>query len=98
LRKQELLAEYLQKLSEDDLERAVRWFAGALKDPQKHPEPLQVGWATIRLTLMTMGRLREAEYRQISRSQNDMGRTAFLVKQRVSANLPKGGTVALQDI
>lgn len=98
LRKQELLAEYLQKLSEDDLERAVRWFAGALEDPQKHPEPLQVGWATIRQTLMTMGRLREAEYRQISRSQNDMGRTAFLVLQRVSANLSKGGTVALQDI
>lgn len=81
LRKQEYLAEYLHGLEGDDLARAVRWFGGQLDDPSS--APLNVGWSIIRRTLLELTGIREQEYRAISRSQNDLGRTAFLVLQRV---------------
>lgn len=97
LKKQELLAEYLQKLPESEVERAVRWFAAILDDPTLQAPPLQTGWATIRQALLGVSGMREAEYRQIARSQNDTGRTAFLVLQRREGVNDSGG-VALTDV
>ena len=52
--------------------------------------PLNVGWSIIRRALLELSGIREHEYRAISRSQNDLGRTAFLVLQRAPAS---GGVV-----
>jgi DNA ligase 1 len=85
LQKQEHLATYLQALTDEDLLRAVRWLAGNLEDPTKQARSLNVGWAIMRRALLELSGLREAEYRAISRSQNDAGRTAYLVLQRSTA-------------
>jgi DNA ligase-1 len=91
LKKQELLAEYLRKVPEQEVERVVRWFAAILDDPTLQVPPLHTGWATIKQALLGVSGLREAEYRQIARSQNDTGRTAFLVLQRMAESMPSGG-------
>ncbi len=82
LKKQGYLAVFLQSLSKDHLATATRWFAGLLSDPATGTAPLNVGWALIRRSLLEMSALREHEYRAISRSQNDTGRTAYLVLQQ----------------
>jgi DNA ligase-1 len=82
LKKRDLLAAYLATQSGQDLARAVRWFSAQLDDPTLHLQPLQTGWAVIRRTLLELSGLREAEYRSISRSQADTGRTARLVLER----------------
>lgn len=96
LKKQDHLAAYLQALEGDDLARAVRWFGGQLEDPSQ--APLNVGWSIIRRVLLERSGLREHEYRTISRSQNDLGRTAFLVLQRAPASPTAGTGVTLADI
>ena len=94
LRKQEHLASYLRGLSADDLAHAVRWFSGQLEEPGR--APLNVGWAIIRRALLELSGLREHDYRAISRSQNDTGRTAFLVLQH--ARVPGHADATLGDI
>lgn len=89
LNKQRLLADYLQTLPESELARAVRWLAGSLDDPRLSQTALHTGWATIRQSLIAATGMREAEFRRLSRSQNDAGRTAALVLQYLSKeNLP----------
>lgn len=95
LKKQARLAEYLAGLGEEDLPRAVRWFSAVLEDPAGGGVPLQVGWAVIRQALMGVSGMREAEYRSISRSQNDTGRTAYLVLQRAQGLSAAGEDVSL---
>ncbi|WP_265595357.1 ATP-dependent DNA ligase [Verrucomicrobium sp. BvORR106] len=85
LKKRAHLAEYLQQQSDGDLSRAVRWFSAMLEDPVLQLPPLQTGWSVIRRTLLELSGLREAEYRVISRSQADTGRTARLVLDRALA-------------
>jgi DNA ligase-1 len=96
LKKQEHLAGFLRNLEGDDLARAVRWFGGQIDDPSR--APLNVGWSIIRRALLELSGIREHEYRAISRSQNDLGRTAFLVMQR--APVPAGNVpvATLADI
>lgn len=82
LKKRAHLAEFLQRQSGGDLARAVRWFSAQLEDPVLQLPPLQTGWSVIRRALLELSGLREAEYRVISRSQADTGRTARLVLVR----------------
>lgn len=82
LKKQDELSDYLQQLPEKEVPRAVRWFSANLDDPSVELPPIQTGWATIKAALLSVSGLREKEYRSISRSQNDTGRTAFLVLGR----------------
>lgn len=86
LKKRAALANYLRQLSGPELARAVRWFSAQLEDPVKQLAPLQTGWSVIRRTLLELSGLRETEYRAISRSQADTGRTARLVLERAQAS------------
>ncbi len=78
-KKTTLLAEYLRGLPDTDLPLAVRYFAGLHFDPAAGEAPLNAGWAVLRRALQALSGLGEAEFRAVSRSQADAGRTAFLV-------------------
>ncbi len=84
LKKRDALAAYLSNVPASDLARAVRWFFTTLDDPAEQAAPLQIGWAVIRRTLLEVSGLPEQEYRAISQSQADLGRTAYLVLQRAA--------------
>ncbi len=98
LKKQEHLATCLGALRGEELATAARWFSGSLDDPAAQASPLQVGWAVIRRALLQASQLREHEYRTISRQQADTGRTAFLVLQRRTREIPEGSTITIPDI
>lgn len=78
-KKTALLADYLRGLSDPDLPLAVRYFAGLHFDPAAGEAPLNAGWAVLRRALQALSGLGEAEFRAVSRSQADAGRTAFLL-------------------
>jgi len=83
LKKVALLADYLRALEREvDLETAVRYCAGMLFDPAGGEGPLNTGWAIIRRALQELSGLSDTEYRALSRSQADAGRTAYLVLGR----------------
>lgn len=82
LKKVALLADYLRALSEADLILAVRYCSGMTSDPAADAAPLNTGWALIRRALQEVSGVSDVEYRSISRSQADAGRTAYLVLQR----------------
>lgn len=84
LKKVEKLSEYLRELEEADLVRAARYCAGMTSDPAAGEAPLNTGWALIRRALQEVSGVSDVEYRAISRSQADAGRTAFLVLQRAA--------------
>jgi DNA ligase 1 len=79
LKKVELLAGMLKQLDEADLKLAALFCSGSTGDGA-----LNTGWALIKRALLELSGLNEAEYRAISRSQADAGRTAFLVLQRAA--------------
>lgn len=80
LKKIAVLADYLRVLSDQELPLAARWCSGTLS--KRGDEPLNVGWSITRRALQEVSGLRSDEYNAISRSQNDAGRTAYLVLQR----------------
>ena len=79
LKKVELLAASLKALGEDELRLTTFFLSGSTGEGA-----LNTGWAVIKRALMELSGLKEAEYRAISRSQADAGRTAFLVLQRAT--------------
>jgi DNA ligase-1 len=83
LQKTALLADYLRALGpEDDLLLAARYCSGITGDVAAGDAPLNTGWALLRRSLQELTRVNDADYRAISRSQSDAGRTAYLVLQR----------------
>jgi len=84
LKKVERLSGYLRELEETDLVRAVRYCSGMTSDPAAGEAPLNTGWALIRRALQELSGVSDVEYRAISRSQADAGRTAYLVLQRAA--------------
>ena len=89
LKKVALLADYLHALAVPaDLALAVRYCAGLLFDPAAGEGPLNTGWAIIRRALQELSGLSDAEYRTLSRSQADAGRTAYLVLSRALSKNP----------
>lgn len=80
LKKITVLADYLRTLGDEELALAARWCSGTLN--QRGDEPLNVGWSITRHALQEVSSLRSDEYNAISRTQNDAGRTAYLVLQR----------------
>lgn len=80
-RKVALLAEWLRDLEGEDLIAGARFTAGMVFDPAE-VGAMQVGWALVRRVLMDLAKCHEAEYKALSRTQNDAGRTAFLMLQR----------------
>lgn len=80
LKKVERLAAMLRSLPQaDELPLAARFSSGSTGDA-----PLNTGWSLLKRALMELSGVNEAEYRTISRSQADTGRTAFLVLQRAA--------------
>lgn len=78
LKKVEVLAGMLRALDdENEVALATQFASGSTGEA-----PLNTGWAVMKRALMELTGLNEAEYRAISRSQADAGRTAFLVLQR----------------
>lgn len=78
LKKVETLAGFLKALpDESELALAAQYSSGSTGDA-----PLNTGWAVMKRALMELTGINEAEYRAISRSQADAGRTAYLVLQR----------------
>jgi len=82
LKKIDLLSTYLRDLADDDLLKATRYCAGILGDPAAGEAPLNTGWSLMRRALQMVSGVSDVEYRAISRSQADAGRTAQLVLQR----------------
>lgn len=83
LKKTSLLAAHLQQLpTPQDVELAVRYGSGQIFDPAGGEAPLNTGWAVIRRALQALSGMGDQEYRAISRSQADAGRTAYLVLGR----------------
>ena len=85
LKKQSILAEFFRSVPKDQLATATRWSAGLLSDPAASLAPINVGWAIIKRALLELSGLHEREYRAISRSQNDTGRTSYLILQQSQA-------------
>lgn len=80
LKKVETLAGFLKALPDDsELALAAQYSSGSTGDT-----PLNTGWAVMKRALMELTSINEAEYRAISRSQADAGRTAYLVLQRAA--------------
>lgn len=85
LKKVSLLAGHLTALDDEaDLVRAVRFFSGITSVAASGEAPLNTGWSLIRRALQELSGINDAEYRAISRTQADTGRTAFLVLQRAA--------------
>ena len=78
-RKVELLADYFRDLPEEQLTTVASWFGGRAFPRRSEQGQLQVGWATIRKALQEAAGIDDAAYQRISISQNDPGRTAYLV-------------------
>lgn len=87
LRKVERLAQWLTRLHGDDLKVGARFSAGMLFDPAESGGGLQVGWALIKRVLLDLSHCSEVEYRALSKTQNDAGRTAWLLLKRREASL-----------
>lgn len=87
LRKVSLLADFFASLSPEELPLAVRFLAARPAATRAQLQQMQTGWAIIRLALLEATGLTLAEYRQISQSQNDAGRTTQLVLEQVASSL-----------
>lgn len=80
LKKVEVLAGMLRSLKdESEVALATQFASGSTGEA-----PLNTGWAILKRALMELSGLHETEYRTLSRSQADTGRTAFLVLQRAT--------------
>jgi len=92
LRKTELLAAYFKTLTDPaSLAAAVRFLAGKPAATRHELAAMGTGWAIIRLSLLEATGMTMVRYKEISRSQAEASRTAFLVLE--SAGTP-GGTEA----
>lgn len=81
-RKVAILADWLRSLEGKELMAGARFAAGLVFDPVDEGGALQVGWALVRRVLMDLAACPEVEYKALSRTQNDAGRTAFLMLRR----------------
>ena len=81
LRKQEILAKYLQSLDEDTLLLAATFLSGKALPRSSGIRAASVGWALIRQALLDITGLTLPQYRRISSTQADASRTAYLVLQ-----------------
>ncbi|MES2707793.1 MAG: ATP-dependent DNA ligase [Verrucomicrobiota bacterium] len=82
LRKIALLAEYFRSLADEGtLAAAVRFLSGRPAGTRAELQAMGTGWAVIRFSLLEATGHNARKYREISRTQNDAGRTAWLLLQ-----------------
>jgi DNA ligase-1 len=80
-RKRKLLAAYLRSLEEESLVLAASYLSGKALPGDTKMRSFSVGWALIRQALLDLTGLTRAQYRQVSSSQADAARTAYLILQ-----------------
>jgi DNA ligase-1 len=78
LKKVELLAAYLRALDATSLPIAAVYLTGRAF-AQGDSRPLQTGWAVIKRALLSVSKIGEARFREISRRHADAGKTAYEV-------------------
>lgn len=89
LRKIALLAEYFRSLTTaDQLAAAVRFLSGKPAATRADLQAMGTGWAIIRLSLLEASGHTAQKYKEISRTWNDAGRTAFLLLRDRTAPRP----------
>src|ERR1051326_1832391 len=76
LEKVRLLSEYLRTLNVEQLAIAATYFTGK-PFPQNDLRTVQAGWAVIHRALIAATKLTEPEFRRISMSHGDAGKTAL---------------------
>jgi DNA ligase-1 len=84
LKKTSLLADYLRALDDASLPLAVAFCSGIPASNSDTSLPTGTGWAVLSRALQDLSGISTAEFRSISRSQADGGRTAFLVLSRAA--------------
>ena len=87
-KKRELLAKYLRSLEEEPLVLASSYLSGKPFPAGTNIRSFSVGWALIRQALLDLTGLTRAQYRQISSSQADAARSAYLILQGKTAPEP----------
>jgi len=70
-----ILRTYFRTLGVGELESAATWLTGR-PFPSSDPRPVQAGWSIIRRALLSATGMPEAEFRNVSRGNNDSGLTA----------------------
>jgi DNA ligase 1 len=78
LEKIRLLADYLRRLTSDQLPIVTPYFTGKAF-AQSDPRTLQVGWAVILRALQAATKVSDAQFHRIASSHGDAGKTAFEV-------------------
>lgn len=82
LKKISLLAEYFRSLEDGEaLSAAVRFLSGRPARTRSELQSMGTGWAVIRFSLLEATGHSARHYREISRTQADAGRTAYLLLQ-----------------
>jgi DNA ligase-1 len=79
LEKREILAEYLKPLAEEELCFAVRFLSAKPLAHTPEARSMKTGSALIRQAILDLTGLSLAQYRQVSSTQADSARTAYLV-------------------
>ena len=97
LRKIEILADWFRSLGDaEKVASSARFFCGRAAASREEQKLIGTGWAIIRLALMNATGLSPRRYREIASSQNDAGRTAFLMLIHGQSSVPR--PMALRDV
>jgi DNA ligase-1 len=89
LRKISLLADYFRSLENaESLDAAVRFLSGRPARTRAELQTMGTGWAVIRFSLLEATGHSARHYREISRTQADAGRTAYLLLQNRTTPAP----------
>ncbi len=80
-KKADVLSTYFLTLSEANLQRAANYLTGRPLPGRDERRSMQVGWALVRKALLQVSGLTEGRFRELSFSQNEPGRTAYLALQ-----------------
>src|SRR5205823_3406981 len=94
LEKIRLLAEYLQRLDEDNLAHVAIWFTGLPFAASEH-KVLQLGWALLGDALCATGGIKKPDLHQIYLKHSDLGESAFELLQSRPARSP---ALMLEDV
>jgi len=89
-----ILRTYFRTLGVGELESATTWLTGR-PFPASDPRPVQTGWSIIRRALLNATGIPEAEFRNISRGNNDTGLTA---REVLALHANPSGKFRLADV
>jgi DNA ligase-1 len=85
--KTRLLAEYLRSIEPPLIPTVVTWFTGTPFAPTEN-KVMQLGWATLRDAIGTVGGVTESDFHQVYLKHSDLGETAFEIFSHRPAVVP----------